>query len=79
VCGFGAAFAIHFTRKNVLVDYRDTLEDDRARLAAFIRMALEEGLYLLPDGRFYVSVVHTEEDADRTLEAIQRIFHRLAA
>ncbi len=79
VCGFGAAFAIHFTKKAALVDYRDTLEDDRARLATFIRLALEEGLYLLPDGRFYVSVVHTEQDADDTLQAIRRIFGRMAA
>lgn len=79
VCGFGAAFAIHFTRKRELLDYRDTLEDDRARLAAFIRLALEEGLYLLPDGRFYVSVVHTEEDAAHTLDAVRRIFDHLAA
>jgi glutamate-1-semialdehyde 2,1-aminomutase len=79
VCGFGAAFAIHFTKKSELVDYRDTLEDDRARLATFIRLALEEGLYLLPDGRFYVSVVHTEQDATYTLQAVRRIFERLAA
>lgn len=79
VCGFGAAFAIHFTKKSELVDYRDTLEDDRARLATFIRLALEEGLYLLPDGRFYVSVVHTEQDADNTLQAVRRIFERMAA
>lgn len=79
VCGFGAAFAIHFTKKSELIDYRDTLEDDRARLATFIRFALEEGLYLLPDGRFYVSVVHTEQDATYTLQAVRRIFERMAA
>lgn len=79
VCGFGAAFAIHFTKKSELVDYRDTLEDDRARLATFIRLALEEGIYLLPDGRFYVSVVHTEQDAEYTVQAVRRVFQRIAA
>lgn len=79
VCGFGAAFAIHFTKKSELVDYRDTLADDRARLATFIRLALEEGIYLLPDGRFYVSVVHTEQDAEYTVQAVRRVFQRIAA
>lgn len=79
VCGFGAAFAIHFTKKSELVDYRDTLADDRTRLATFIRLALEEGIYLLPDGRFYVSVVHTEQDAEYTVQAVRRVFQRIAA
>ena len=32
VTGFGTAFAIHFTSRPTLMDYRDTLEDDTARL-----------------------------------------------
>ena len=35
VTGFGAAFALHFTRRSELHDYRDTLEDDRAKLNGF--------------------------------------------
>lgn len=72
ICGFGAAFALHFTGKSVLRDYRDTLDDDRRLLARFLQRALEEGVYLLPDGRMYVSAAHSVEDVEQTLEALDR-------
>jgi glutamate-1-semialdehyde 2,1-aminomutase len=74
VCGFGAAFAIHFTERERLIEYRDTLEDDLDKLRRFVYRMLEEGILTLPDGRFYVSVVHTEDDIAMTAEAIDRIF-----
>jgi len=77
VSGFGAAFALHFTGKTELRDYRDTLEDDREMLARFLLGALEEGVYALPDGRFYVSAVHTDQDVAETLSAIERVFENL--
>jgi glutamate-1-semialdehyde aminotransferase len=39
--------------------------------------SLREGLCLVPDGRMYVSTVHTEEDAERTISAVDRVFSRL--
>lgn len=72
VCGFGAAFAVHFTEKAELRDYRDTLEDDREKLARFAKALLSEGVYVLPDGRFYTSTVHTEREAGETLQAVDR-------
>ena len=72
--GFGTAFAIHFTSRMTLTDYRDTLADDSARLRRFLFRALQEGLYIVPDGRFYTSAVHTEKELDQTLEAIERVF-----
>jgi len=75
--GFGAAFSLHFTRRDAIRDYRDTLEDNQDRLKQFLGFALEEGLNLLPDGRFYVSAVHTEKDCVETLDACDRAFARL--
>jgi len=72
VCGFGAAFAVHFTEKSELRDYRDTLEDDRGKLDRFWLQLLEEGVYILPDGRFYVSTAHAEREAEETLQAVGR-------
>ncbi len=74
VCGFGAAFAVHFTTRAELSDYRDTLDDDQERLNRFLYRALEEGLHILPDGRLYVSAVHTETEVGETLEALDRVF-----
>jgi glutamate-1-semialdehyde 2,1-aminomutase len=72
ICGFGAAFAVHFTPRSELHHYRHILEDDRALLARFLFHALEEGIYILPDGRFYVSAVHSPEDVTETLAALRR-------
>ena len=74
VCGFGAAFAIHFTEKKDLSEYRDTLADDREKLGIFLYRMAEEGFNTLPDGRFYVSVVHKEDDITETARAIHRVF-----
>ena len=74
VTGFGTAFAIHFTSRTELREYRDILDDDTALLAQFLLAALAEGVYSLPDGRFYVSVVHGEREVESTLRAIDRAF-----
>ncbi|MCS6953437.1 MAG: aspartate aminotransferase family protein [Bryobacterales bacterium] len=70
VSGFGAAFAVHFTDKADLYHYRDTLADDRERLRRFALALLERGVYMLPDGRFYVSAVHGAEQVHGTVEAV---------
>lgn len=77
VSGFGAAFSIHFTENKELRTYRDTLDDDSQRLTRFIVGTLDEGLYLLPDGRFYVSTAHGDADVSETLDAIDRAFAAL--
>lgn len=77
ITGFGAAFSVHFTDRDSLRNYRDTLEDDRDRLNRYIRLALDEGLFLLPDGRIYVSAVHTEKEVDESVAAIRRVFSNM--
>jgi glutamate-1-semialdehyde 2,1-aminomutase len=72
--GFGAAFALHFTTRTELRSYRDILDDDKERLAAYILGMLDQGIYLLPDGRVYVSTAHTRHDASQTLSAVERVF-----
>jgi glutamate-1-semialdehyde 2,1-aminomutase len=78
VSGFGAAFALHFNPRPALKDYRDTLEDDGALLAEFLLESCRQGIHLLPDGRFYVSTVHTKEDVEETIAAIDRVCAQLA-
>jgi glutamate-1-semialdehyde 2,1-aminomutase len=79
VSGFGAAFAVHFNPLPELKDYRDTLNDDGALLAAFLMESCKQGINILPDGRFYVSTVHSEEDVEQTIAAIDRVCSQLAA
>jgi len=72
VCGFPTAFAIHFTARAELVEYRDTWDDDTARLSAFIHKLMDEGVYILPDGRMYVSAAHGDAEVRETLDAFER-------
>jgi glutamate-1-semialdehyde 2,1-aminomutase len=73
VSGFGAAFALHFTARTELRDYRDTLDDDPAALRNFLQAAMAEGIHSLPDGRFYVSAAHGEQEVEQTLAALTRV------
>jgi glutamate-1-semialdehyde 2,1-aminomutase len=77
VTGFGTAFALHFTEHSELRNYRDVLEDDPILLQRCLLESLREGLCLVPDGRMYVSTVHSEDDAARTISAMDRVFSRL--
>ena len=72
--GFGAAFGLHFTTNAVLGNWRDTFNDDRGRLGAWVRRALEWGIYLLPDGRIYISAVHTPHEIEQTIAAADKVF-----
>lgn len=77
VTGFGAAFGIHFTTATELHQYRDTFADDKDKLARYVRAMLDEGIYLLPDGRAYSSCVHTDQEAAETLAAVDKVFAAL--
>ena len=73
VTGFGAAFGVHFTKAAELNQYRDTFADDKERLTRYVRAMLDQGIYLLPDGRAYTSCVHTGREVDETLAAFARV------
>ena len=76
VTGFGTAFSIHFTERTVLKEYRDTLLDDRSLLRQWLCESLEEGIYLLSDGRMYTSIAHTRANVEETLEKFGRVLDR---
>ncbi|MCS7050971.1 MAG: aspartate aminotransferase family protein, partial [Thermomicrobium sp.] len=49
-------------------DYADLLRADRERGIRFGLACLEHGLFVNPGEKFYVSLAHTDDDVDRTLE-----------
>lgn len=60
-------------------DYESVGRSDTLRYAAYFREMLELGIYL-PPSQFevcFVSAAHTEEDVDRTLEALEFCLQRL--
>jgi len=70
--GFPTAFSFHFTKRAELKDYRDTFDDDANVLRRFVMAMINEGINVLPDGRIYTSAVHTENDIQETLSAVEK-------
>ena len=69
--GYGAAFQISFMDKPAR-NYRETLAADKSLYSDFALALLDEGVLVLPDGRWYVSFAHTDEDIEATLAAVER-------
>jgi glutamate-1-semialdehyde 2,1-aminomutase len=70
-CGDGPVFSVHFTEEPPR-NYRDTLAEPAALYQEFAMAMLDEGVLLLPDGRWYVSFAHTDSDIEETLAAAAR-------
>lgn len=70
--GRGAVFQVLFCDRRPHT-YRDTLAADRRLYSDFVLALLDEGILALPDGRWYLSTAHADEDVDATLEAVKRI------
>jgi glutamate-1-semialdehyde 2,1-aminomutase len=77
VTGFGAAMCMHFTDRPDLAEYRDILADDSERLRRFLHLAMQEGVLMVPDGRMYLSIAHSDRDVDETLAAFGRVFEKM--
>jgi glutamate-1-semialdehyde 2,1-aminomutase len=69
--GGGPVFQVSFM-KNRANNYREAMCADQAHYQDFVLALLDEGVVALPDGRWYVSAAHTNEDVDATLEAAKK-------
>ncbi len=70
--GIGPVFQLSFMEHPART-YRDTLQSDKQMYSDFALALLDEGVLVLPDGRWYLSTAITDEDIDTTLAAAQRI------
>ena len=71
VAGEGPVFHLAFMERQPK-NYRDLLAADRQKYGAFLMALLDEGVIPLPDGRWYLSVAHSDQDIQRTLDAVER-------
>ncbi len=69
--GVDTVFRLSFEEAPV-TDARGLTARPGGRLGAFLEAALDGGLYLLPDGRWYISTVHGEMEREETLAAAER-------
>jgi glutamate-1-semialdehyde 2,1-aminomutase len=70
--GDGPVFHVSFMDA-APTNYRDTLRARAELYADFAMGLLDEGVLTLPDGRWYVSTAHSDDDIDRTLEAVRSV------
>jgi glutamate-1-semialdehyde 2,1-aminomutase len=69
--GEGPCFCLLFQQKQPW-NYRDLLDADRQLYSDFALAMLDEGVLVLPDGRWYLSTAHTDDDVQATLAAARR-------
>ncbi len=67
VQGMGPMFNTAFTPLARVVDYRDTLTADKAKLNAFIAGLHDRGVRVIGRGLWYISAVHTESEIDHAI------------
>ncbi|MCX6594306.1 MAG: aspartate aminotransferase family protein [Acidobacteria bacterium] len=70
--GGGPVFHLSFMDQPART-YRDTLRANTALYSDFGLALLDEGVLVLPDGRWYISTAHTAAQVEQTLEAARRV------
>jgi glutamate-1-semialdehyde 2,1-aminomutase len=75
VQGYPTMFQVHFTPRTEFRNYRDAVTSDYEKYMIFRNRLLEQGVFLRPMhwGEIYVSAVHTDEDIDTTLAAMEGV------
>ncbi len=76
--GAGPVFQVSFMDTPART-YRDMHRANQAAYSDFALALLDEGVSVLPDGRWYLSAAHSEAHIAETLEAVERAAATLAA
>jgi glutamate-1-semialdehyde 2,1-aminomutase len=76
--GVETVFRLSFGDEGPVTDARGLTVPPGGRLGTFLRAALDAGLFLLPDGRWYISTVHGERELAETLAAAEHAFAAVA-
>ncbi len=75
----GGMFGIFFTDADSVTCYADVTKCDVERFKHFFHLMLEEGVYLAPSAfeAGFMSLAHSAEDIERTVDAARRCFVKL--
>jgi glutamate-1-semialdehyde 2,1-aminomutase len=75
----GGMFGIFFTDAAEVTCYQDVTQCDVERFKRFFHLMLEEGVYLAPSAfeAGFMSLAHSQEDIQRTVDAARRSFAKL--
>ena len=67
-----------FPDEGAAADARGLISPPSGRLGIWLEAMLDNGIYLLPDGRWYISTVHAETEVVETIEAARWAFRAVA-
>lgn len=75
----GGMFGLFFTEAPTVTCYQDVMQCDVERFKRFFHLMLEEGVYLAPSAfeAGFMSVAHSKEDIQRTIDAARLCFAKL--
>ncbi len=76
--GTGTAFGVHFGQKEMPWNYRDSLNSNKEKYSQFHHQMLQNRILLLPDGRWYIGLAHTDKELERTYAAIKSCIKAIA-
>jgi glutamate-1-semialdehyde 2,1-aminomutase len=68
VLGDGPVLQVFFTDDRPLRQHRDLLRADKRKAISFGHELIRRGVYCTPGGKLYLSLAHTDQDVDRTIE-----------
>ena len=77
VSRIGSLLTVFFMQESKqVIDFETAARSDKKTFTMFFQGMLERGIYLPPSPfeAWFVSLAHTEEDLDQTLEAFARVF-----
>ncbi|WP_159565258.1 glutamate-1-semialdehyde 2,1-aminomutase [Budvicia diplopodorum] len=76
----GGMFGIFFTDAPTVTCYQDVMKCNVERFKRFFHLMLEEGVYLAPSAfeAGFMSLAHSDQDIQRTVDAAKRCFAKLA-
>jgi len=72
-------FGFYFGEKAALKNYQEVCTCDVERFKAFFHLMLEQGIYFAPSAfeAGFISLAHTQEDIEKTIEAAKKVFAQL--
>ncbi|MDQ1909002.1 aspartate aminotransferase family protein [Paenibacillus sp. GD4] len=73
----GPVFHMMFTDETEVEDFEAFNQRDAAKYTRFAELMLYHGVLVRPNGLWYVSAVHTENDVDETIAAVDAVLAEL--
>jgi glutamate-1-semialdehyde 2,1-aminomutase len=77
VQGLDSTFHTFFTDAPAMVNYRDFRNNSGRNFVDFAALLLERGVLAMIDGRWYLSLAHSETDIERTIDAFDTALEEL--